>query len=245
MASLWESLLGIGGDLAGSYFNDSYAGQAAEDVAAANREALQLSQENIQAGRGDIQDYGVPGLEDIISGYQGAINMIQDPGLAEQKALDFTGVNGPEAQTVAYNEFNESAGQQYLREQQEESLLRNAASIGGLGGGRVRSALQEQAYGRAATNDQRYLDNINRLIQPETNRSNNLGNILSQGGENLARYRAGLGSNLANISAGGSAQQIPLLTGIGEANAAASTARGNAIASGIGSITGTLGDLYG
>jgi len=245
MASLWESILGIGGDIAGSYFNDSYAAKAAEDVAAANREAMQLSQENIEVGRGDIQDYGIPGLEDIISGYQGAIDIIQDPGQAETMALNFTGVNGPEARTQAYSEFDESAGQIWLRDQQEESLLRNAAAIGGLGGGRVRSALQEQAYGRAATNDQRYLDNINRLIQPETNRANNLGNILSQGGENLARYRSGLGSNLANISAGASAQQIPLLTGIGEANAAASTARGNAIAEGIGSVTGTLGDLYG
>ena len=101
MADLWDSIIGITGDVVGSYYNDKYASDAAADVTAANREAMQLSQQGIQTARGDIQDYGVPGLEDIISGYQGAINMVQDPGQAETMALNFTGVNGPEARTQA------------------------------------------------------------------------------------------------------------------------------------------------
>ncbi len=47
--------------------------------------------------------------------------------------------------------FAETPGQQFLRERQERSLLRSAGAIGGLGGGNIRTALQEQAFGRAAT----------------------------------------------------------------------------------------------
>lgn len=244
MASLWETLLGLGAQAGSSFLGYGAAGDSADDIIEFNEKALALSQQGIEDAKGYITDYGIPGLTDIITGYQGAIDVTQDPGKAETMALDFTGVNGPEAREAAYAEFDESAGQKWLRDQQEESLLRNAAAIGGLGGGRVRSALQEQAAGRAATNDQRYLDNISRLITPEVNRSNNIANIFSQGGENIARYRAGLGSNLANMALGGSAQQIPLLTGIGEAKSAATLGQNAAIQDGISGASGTLGALY-
>ena len=56
----------------------------------------------------------------------------------------FSGALGPEAQAAAFANFRESAGQKYFRERQEQALLRNAAAIGGIGGGRVRTALQER-----------------------------------------------------------------------------------------------------
>lgn len=40
-------------------------------------------------------------------------------------------------------------GQQFIRERQEQALLRRAAALGGLGGGQVRTALQQQAAGFA------------------------------------------------------------------------------------------------
>jgi hypothetical protein len=67
--------------------------------------------------------------------------------LTEQQAL--LGLSGQGAQQEAYARFTESPGQAFLRERQERALLRNAAAIGGLGGGNVRTALQEQAFGRA------------------------------------------------------------------------------------------------
>ena len=51
----------------------------------------------------------------------------------------------------ALTAFAETPGQQFLRERQERSLLRSAGAIGGLGGGNIRTALQEQAFGRSAT----------------------------------------------------------------------------------------------
>jgi len=64
-----------------------------------------------------------------------------------------TGVPGAQAPTgqTALQAFAETPGQQFLRQQQERGLLRSASAIGGLGGGNVRTALQQQAFGRAAT----------------------------------------------------------------------------------------------
>lgn len=78
--------------------------------------------------------------------------------LGEQQAL--MGLAGPEAGEAAYGRFTASPGQRFLREQQEKALLRNTAAIGGLGGGNVRQALQEQAFGRAQTD---YANQLARL----------------------------------------------------------------------------------
>jgi hypothetical protein len=79
----------------------------------------------------------------------------------EQQAL--LGLSGKDAQAEAMARFTESPGQQFLRERQEKALLRNAAAIGGLGGGNVRSALQEEAFGRAQTDLQNRLNQLSAL----------------------------------------------------------------------------------
>lgn len=65
--------------------------------------------------------------------------------LGSQAAL--AGLGGIPAQQAAFNQIQESPGQRFLRDRQERALLRNASAIGGLGGGNVRTALQEQAAG--------------------------------------------------------------------------------------------------
>lgn len=71
-------------------------------------------------------------------------------GLAGEEEAAFLGLRGAEAEEAALGRFRESPGQIFLRERQERSLLRNQAAIGGLGGGNVRTALQEQAAGIAS-----------------------------------------------------------------------------------------------
>ena len=71
-------------------------------------------------------------------------------GLAGEEEAAFLGLRGPEAEQAALGRFRESPGQVFLRERQERALLRNQAAIGGLGGGNVRTALQEQAFGIAS-----------------------------------------------------------------------------------------------
>lgn len=85
------------------------------------------------------------------------------------------GLGTPEEQAAARSAFSESPGQSFLRQEQEQALLRNAAAIGGLGGGNVRTALQGQAFGRAQTDYQNYLRQLQAL-----------------GGQGLSAARGGL-----------------------------------------------------
>ncbi len=78
---------------------------------------------------------------------------------ATQRAA-LLGLSGPEAQQQALNIMTESPGQAFLRERQERALLRNAAALGGLGGGNIRRALQEQAFARAQTDLDRQLERL-------------------------------------------------------------------------------------
>ena len=67
--------------------------------------------------------------------------------LEQQQAL--LGLGSPEQQAQAQQALTETPGQQFIRGRQEKALLRGAAAIGGLGGGNVRTALQQQATGFA------------------------------------------------------------------------------------------------
>lgn len=84
-----------------------------------------------------------------------------ETALTEQQAL--LGLSGSAAQKQAYQQVTESPGQEFLRQRQERSLLRNQAAIGGLGGGNVRTALQEQAFGRAQTDIDRRVERLGGL----------------------------------------------------------------------------------
>jgi hypothetical protein len=76
---------------------------------------------------------------------------------ASQQRAGMLGLGTPQEQRAAEARFTESPGQRFLRERQEKALLRNAAAMGGLGGGNVRTALQEQAFNIAQTDRDRYL----------------------------------------------------------------------------------------
>lgn len=67
--------------------------------------------------------------------------------LGQQQAL--LGLSGTEAQQTAFDQFNESPGQAFLRKRGQKALLAGASATGGLGGGNVQSALQQQGIGFA------------------------------------------------------------------------------------------------
>lgn len=106
---------------------------------------------------------------------------------AMQQQMALLGMGGQEAQKQAFAAFGDSPGQRFLRERQEKALLRNASAIGGLGGGNVRTALQEQAVGLAA---QDYNNQFNRL------------GAISSGGQaatsNLNQFGANMANNVSN-----------------------------------------------
>ena len=106
--------------------------------------------------------------------------------LGQQQAL--LGLSGQEAQTQAFQQFQESPGQAFLRERGEQALLRNTSAIGGLGGGRVRSELQQQGIGFAQQDLQ------NQLAR--------LGGIAGQGQaatSNVAQFGAQSAANVGNL----------------------------------------------
>lgn len=237
------ALIGGGAALGSAYLSSKAASDAADKQVAAINQGTAASQAAIQTARRDIGATLEPGLDDLFSGFQGSLDEIGGVGQAEQMALNMSGAAGQEAEQGAMDSFLESPGQQFLRDEQERALTRNASAIGGLGGGRVRSALQEEAYGRAATNQQQRFNNLSALINPEQQRSVNIGNTLAQSGQSLSGYRSGIGSNLANISIGGAAQQIPQYNAVGSAQAASAIGQSNAWGQGITNFGKTLGEV--
>ena len=153
-------------------------------------------------------------LQPFIQAGQGA--------LTEQQAL--LGLSGVGAQQQAFSRFNDSPGQTFLRERGERALLQNQAAIGGLGGGNVRSELQQQGIGFA----QQQLNN--QLAQ--------LGGISGTGSgtaTNLGQIGANTASNIgANLQAGGQARASGIL-GAQQANAALG---GQVLSTGLGAAAG-------
>lgn len=118
---------------------EARTGELSESRRTREDEINRAIQEPFETRRGE--------LDPVITGGQEAF--------AERQAL--LGLGGAEAQAAAQTRFTESPGQIFLRERQERALLRSASALGGLGGGNIRTALQEQAFGRAQTDLDRQL----------------------------------------------------------------------------------------
>lgn len=116
---------------------------------------------------------------------------IEAGDVSRERLLEFLGLRGQEAEQAAISGFTESPGQAFLRERQERSLLRNQAAIGGLGGGNVRTALQEQAFGIASTQLGERKDRLAGLAQ------SGLGAVGQQAG-----IGAGISANISNLQVG-------------------------------------------
>jgi hypothetical protein len=245
MASIWETLLSIGGDVGSAFLNNQAAQQSSDQLANAATAGQNISRDAVAQGRSDVLDTSIPGVTDIATGIQGGVNALEAVGPAEQMAKALSGALGPEAMQQAIDGFVASPGQDFIREQGEQAITRNSAAIGGLGGGLVRQELQKQGQGLAATNMQQFLQNLVQQSIPESNRSTNVSNLLSSGGLNLANFRSGIGTRLANLAVGGASQQVPLSTDIGTARAAGTLGSNTALQQGLSGISRTLGEFVG
>lgn len=146
--------------------------------------------------------------------------------LRAQQAL--LGLQGQEAQQQAFSALEESPGQRFIRQRQQRALLRNAGAIGGLGGGNIRTALQEQAAGFAQ--------------QDLQNQFNRLG-ITSAGEQAVQGRQQQAVTNLANIRAGLGAQQGAALIGAGQARASGILAQGAGFRSGVTQVAKGAGQF--
>jgi len=116
-------------------------------------DAARLQQQGTQAGI-DVQSDQFQQILGLLG------PSIEGGDMARQQQLALLGLLGPEAQQTAQNQFQDSPGQQFIRERQQRALVRNQSAIGGLGGGNVKTALQEQAAGFAS---QDFNNQFNRL----------------------------------------------------------------------------------
>lgn len=128
--------------------------------------------------------------------------------LTQQQAL--LGLGGD--QQAAFDAFAETPGQQFIRNRQEQALLRNASAMGGLGGGNIRAELQRQAAGNAAQDYGNYYNRIANLSGAGQAGATNLGQLGAQTASNIQQGYAGigqaqasgiLGAQQANASLGG------------------------------------------
>lgn len=119
--------------------------------------------------------------------------------LARQQQLALLGLGGEGAQQEAFGQFAESPGQQFIRQRQQRALVRNASAIGGLGGGNIRTALQEQAAGFAS---QDFGNQFNRLSSLTGGGQTAAGN-LGQFGQSTSTNIANLLGQQASAQAGG------------------------------------------
>ena len=178
---------------------------ARDDVSTGLNEGLSALRQGVDTARGDVTESS-----------QGAIDRFNPYAQAGQGALEveaaLSGAMGPEAQAEAFANYKESPGQAYAREQQEKALVRNNAALGGLGGGNVRSALQEQAAGIASQNYQQDLNNLRSLAGRgqqavgsqagiETQAGQNLANIAMTGGQTELNAQQGAANQLAQLAA--------------------------------------------
>ena len=105
--------------------------------------------------------------------------------LAQQQAL--LGMGGQDAQQAAFAAFGDSPGQRFMRERAERSLLRNSSAIGGLGGGNVRSALQEQAVGFAAQDFNNQFNRLGAISSGGQAAATNIGQFGAQAAQNIGQ----------------------------------------------------------
>lgn len=154
----------------------------------------------------------------------GTLNPSYQQGLKSQELqAALSGALGPQAQQTAYANYTASPGQEYLRNQQEQAILRNATALGGGLGAQpaVMQALQENAFGLAQTD----FGNQFARLDAISNRGQSAAQSISALQEALGTNRSGIQQSLAQILAGMSTGEAGALAGINtdKANMAANT----------------------
>lgn len=162
-----------------------------------------------------------------------SLSAFSDPGNASNRyQAALSGALGGQAQSEAFNQYQESPGFQYLLDNSERALRRNAAATGGLGGGNVQRALSENAIGLAA---QDFDNNFNRL--------STISDRGMQSASQLGGYDMALGDALAGVTTNASNMAANMAYGTGNNMAAGRTRAGEMIAGNIQDTSSNLADL--
>lgn len=147
---------------------------------------------------------------------------------ANQLQAALSGSLGPQAQQQAYANYQQSPGVQFALDQSERALTRNAAALGGLGGGNVRDALVRNATGYALQDFDNSFNRIGTVADRGFNASGQMAGMTGQ--------EAAIQSNLGQASAG-----IPLQ--VAGQQSGYQMGAGQSIANNVGATSSALANL--
>lgn len=133
----------------------------------------------INTARGDLTPYTTTGAG--ATGIQAAL----------------AGALGPEAQAQAYQNFQASPGQQYLQQQAERAITRNAAATGGRQGGNVLQELQRNAIGLAQQDFGNQFNRLSQVAGQGLTAAGQAANLAAQGGQAASNLAFQTGQSLA------------------------------------------------
>ena len=190
----------------------------------------------LSGGLGLLEQGNNQARADLMQAGQGAnntLNAYYDPGRRSndyQAAL--TGALGSDAQAQAMANFSGSPGQQYLLDESERAIRRNAAATGGLGGGNVQRALQQNAIGLAAQD----FDNSFRRLGTVSDRG------LAAGGQ-ISGNAMTTGGRLADVTNQNAQTGANMIYGTGNQLGAGRNRAGEMIAGNLQQGSGNLANL--
>jgi hypothetical protein len=162
-------------------------GLAGDDITGVNAAQDAASQAaGIQAGAAQTAEQGINRRFDITQqGLQPRIDA-GNQALGQQQAL--LGLSGQDAQSEAFQNFNESPGQKFIRDRAQRNLVRNASAIGGLGGSNVRSALVEQGAGFAQQDFNNQFGRLGQIAGQGQNAATNVGQFGAQAANQAGQF---------------------------------------------------------
>lgn len=188
------------------------AGSAAGVQARAAEAGIEEQRRQFDLTRTDLQE-----AQEFARAQQQPFQEAGVGALGQQQAL--LGLSGQEAQQQAFQAFTESPGQRFLRERGEKALLRNTAAIGGLGGGNIRSALQEQGIGFAQQDFQNQFGRLGQLAGQGQSAASQVGQgALSTAGQ-IGQFGSQTAGNIANLGIAGSEARASGILGQQQARA--------------------------
>lgn len=168
--------------------------------------------QSLGMARGDVAG-SVQGANSTLAPYQSA------GGAANQYQAALSGALGGGAQQQAFDRFSASPGQQYLLDESERAIRRNASATGGLQGGNVQRALQENAIGLAAQDFDNSFNRLSTVSDRGFDASGQISGNQMAGGQLLS----GLAQNAGNMNAN-------MMYGTGQTLGAGRTRAGEMIA---------------
>lgn len=239
------ALVGGAASLIGAGIQARASRQAAELQAQTQRENLQYTKDQTQAGLGEFDQALQDALGALQTGGTQAGQYQQpyyDAGTGALTAYsNALGLNGQAANDNALTQFMASPGYQWQMQQGVNALDRSAAARGGLYSGAQGKALTEYGQGLANQEWYNYLTNLSGLAGAGQAAGNNLSQIASNQYGSTANALLGTAANKSNLRTGNVANVMDANTNLGLAQASGIINASNAWGNGLTNLTSLIG----